>query len=204
MIKVGDWSSAQCGSAGWETDVVQLLQGMPQDQVDKLVEPLLLLGEQLTKTRHTLHVTLLPVGAASHITKVMASSVQSSVLLSNQRVVVEDAQADTIMASSLPPLYSFTSSGSGQLKHEHHLADFITAHFVMLGVQRQGLHEHYDDVHSQVPDAMIHLVKTACTIRDGGDGCTNFFFRDVQRKRMIVLCAQGGVAISATANLLML
>jgi hypothetical protein len=53
VIKVGDWSSAQCGSAGWETDVVQLLQGMPQDQVDKLVDPLLLLGEQLTKTRHT-------------------------------------------------------------------------------------------------------------------------------------------------------
>ncbi len=43
---VGDWSSDQCGIAGWTTVVVELGDGMTPDQVNMLVEPLLLSGEK--------------------------------------------------------------------------------------------------------------------------------------------------------------
>jgi hypothetical protein len=201
-IVVGGWSTSQCGMIGWETEVIDLVNGMSQDQVDKLVEPLLLLGQQLTGTEHTLHVTLLPVGVSSHITKTMVSSVQSMPLLNNKRVVIEDVLASPAMARSLPPLYAFTSAGQEPLTQKHDLGYFETAHFVMLSAHMQGLHEHFDEAKWLRPDAMIHLVKTADAVRDGGVGCTNFFWRDVIRGKMIVLRAEGGFVMTADADLL--
>jgi hypothetical protein len=201
-MRVGEWSSAACGETGWPTEVVEFHNGMTQDQVDQLVQPLLQLGEGLSQTSHMLKVTLLPPSASTLITNKMVSLVPPGSLYTTQRVVIGSLQADPYVQSALPSLYPLTSSGCGPLLRLHDLAAFATAHFLMLAKEKQGLPEHFDNAAWQGPTAMIHLVKVASSIVDGRAGRTNFFYRDVHRRMHVVLRAEGGFVMSASAGLL--